>query len=50
MADKLKVAIVGVGGIAGAHLPGWRAAEDALQVLQIIDGIYRSQERGVLLD
>jgi predicted dehydrogenase len=26
---KLKVGIVGVGGIAGAHLPGWEASEDA---------------------
>jgi len=26
---KLKVGIIGVGGIAGAHLPGWEASEDA---------------------
>ena len=26
---KLKVAVVGVGGIAGAHMPGWKASEDA---------------------
>jgi len=29
MAGKLKVGIVGVGGIAGAHLPGWQVSEDA---------------------
>ena len=26
---KLKVAVVGVGGIAGAHMPGWKASEEA---------------------
>jgi predicted dehydrogenase len=29
MPNKLKVAIVGVGGIAGMHVPGWQAAPDA---------------------
>ena len=29
MADKLKVGIVGVGGIARTHIPGWRASEHA---------------------
>jgi predicted dehydrogenase len=29
MARKLKVGIIGVGGIAGTHLPGWEASEDA---------------------
>ncbi len=29
MSSKLKVAIVGVGGIAGAHLPGWKESPDA---------------------
>jgi predicted dehydrogenase len=29
MAGKLKVGIVGVGGIAGTHLPGWAASDDA---------------------
>jgi predicted dehydrogenase len=29
MGDKLQVAVVGVGGIAGAHMPGWKASEDA---------------------
>lgn len=29
MGDKLKVAVLGVGGIAGAHMPGWKASEDA---------------------
>lgn len=27
--SKLKVGIIGVGGIAGSHIPGWRASEDA---------------------
>ena len=26
---KLKVGIIGVGGIAGTHIPGWEASEDA---------------------
>ena len=29
MAEKLQVAVVGVGGIAGAHMPGWKASKDA---------------------
>ena len=29
MVEKLKVGIVGVGGIAGTHLPGWLASEEA---------------------
>tara|TARA_B100001250_G_scaffold409184_1_gene433013 strand:- start:588 stop:1640 length:1053 start_codon:yes stop_codon:yes gene_type:complete len=29
MGEKLKVAVLGVGGIAGAHMPGWIASEDA---------------------
>jgi len=29
MADKLKVGIVGVGGIARSHIPGWKASEHA---------------------
>ena len=29
MADKLKVGIVGVGGIARTHIPGWQASEHA---------------------
>lgn len=29
MADKLKVGIIGVGGIAGSHLPGWAASQHA---------------------
>ncbi|MCX5660612.1 MAG: Gfo/Idh/MocA family oxidoreductase [Planctomycetota bacterium] len=29
MAKKLKVGIIGVGGIAGSHIPGWRASEHA---------------------
>ena len=29
MGDKLKVAVLGVGGIAGTHMPGWIASEDA---------------------
>ena len=29
MADKLKVGIVGVGGIARTHVPGWQASEHA---------------------
>ena len=29
MAEKLQVAVVGVGGIAGAHMPGWKASQDA---------------------
>ena len=29
MADKLKVGIIGVGGIAHTHLPGWKASEHA---------------------
>ncbi|MDP6507267.1 MAG: Gfo/Idh/MocA family oxidoreductase, partial [Planctomycetota bacterium] len=27
--SKLKVGIIGVGGIAGSHIPGWNASEDA---------------------
>ena len=27
--SKLKVGIIGVGGIAGTHLPGWEASEHA---------------------
>ncbi|MDP7348924.1 MAG: Gfo/Idh/MocA family oxidoreductase, partial [Phycisphaeraceae bacterium] len=27
--SKLKVAIIGVGGIARTHVPGWTASEDA---------------------
>ena len=26
---KLKVGIIGVGGIAGTHVPGWQASEHA---------------------
>ena len=29
MGDTLKVAVLGVGGIAGTHMPGWIASEDA---------------------
>ena len=29
MAKTLKVGIIGVGGIAGSHIPGWNASEDA---------------------
>ena len=29
MAEKLKVGVVGVGGIARSHLPGWQASEHA---------------------
>lgn len=29
MSKKLKVAIIGVGGIAGSHIPGWQASEHA---------------------
>ncbi len=29
MADKLKVGVVGVGGIARTHMPGWRASNHA---------------------
>jgi len=29
MGKKLKVGIIGVGGIAGTHIPGWQASEDA---------------------
>jgi predicted dehydrogenase len=29
MSDKLKVGIIGVGGIAGSHIPGWQASEHA---------------------
>ncbi|MDP6779046.1 MAG: Gfo/Idh/MocA family oxidoreductase [Candidatus Latescibacteria bacterium] len=29
MAKKLKVGIIGVGGIAGSHIPGWEASEHA---------------------
>ena len=29
MSKKLKVGIIGVGGIAGSHLPGWAASEHA---------------------
>lgn len=29
MAKKLKVGIIGVGGIAGAHFPGWKQSPDA---------------------
>lgn len=29
MAKKLKVGVVGVGGIAGSHMPGWAASEHA---------------------
>ena len=29
MSDRLKVGIVGVGGIARTHIPGWNASEDA---------------------
>ena len=29
MADKLKVGIVGVGGIARTHVPGWQTSEHA---------------------
>ena len=29
MADKLKVGIIGVGGIARTHMPGWNASEHA---------------------
>ena len=27
--SKLKVAIVGIGGIAHSHIPGWNASDDA---------------------
>src|SRR3954452_9977536 len=29
MAEKLKVGVIGVGGIAGTHFPGWRDSPDA---------------------
>ena len=29
MAGTLKVGIIGVGGIAGSHIPGWDASEHA---------------------
>ncbi len=29
MAKKLKVGVIGVGGIAGSHMPGWQASEHA---------------------
>ncbi len=29
MPEKLRVGIIGVGGIAGSHIPGWQASEDA---------------------
>ncbi|SVB43536.1 uncharacterized protein METZ01_LOCUS196390, partial [marine metagenome] len=29
MAESLKVGIIGVGGIAGTHIPGWAASEEA---------------------
>ena len=29
MAKKLKVGIIGLGGIAHTHIPGWQASEDA---------------------
>ncbi|MCZ6634757.1 MAG: Gfo/Idh/MocA family oxidoreductase [bacterium] len=29
MADKLKVGVIGVGGIARTHIPGWKASEHA---------------------
>ena len=29
MGEKLKVGIIGVGGISGSHLPGWAASPDA---------------------
>ena len=50
----LKVAVIGVGGIARTHMPGWAASEHAevvagsdineqsLQVMSILNGIYRS--------
>lgn len=27
--DPLKVAVIGVGGIAHTHMPGWKASPDA---------------------
>ncbi|MBI2501811.1 MAG: hypothetical protein HYW07_01090 [Candidatus Latescibacteria bacterium] len=39
---KLKVGIIGVGGITSTPSPV--PAEQSLQVIQILDGIYRSQE------
>ena len=29
MSDRLKVGIIGVGGIARTHIPGWQASEHA---------------------
>ena len=30
--SKLKVAIIGIGGIARMHVPGWTLSEDAVLV------------------
>lgn len=29
MAKKLKVGVIGLGGIANTHMPGWKVSSDA---------------------
>src|SRR5437764_3460057 len=36
MAAKLKVGVIGVGGIAGTHFPGWKESPDA-EVVAVAD-------------
>ena len=31
----LKIGLVGVGGISGAHIPAWNAMEDTLSLIHI---------------
>ena len=46
MAESLRVAVIGAGGIAnGAHIPGWKALGDQVEVVAVADVVRQSAER-----
>ena len=46
MSDRLRVGIIGAGGIAnGAHIPGWKALGDAVEVVAVADVSKAAAER-----